>query len=209
MLIFNKRKGFFFLLVAKSPNAYSWCVCSGGVHSENIVWQSLKQGVTHRPALHLTHLLLHVGCAPQTEHTHKTYQPYPLSQAVIVALRTRQATFVTADFFLPWGIREPWVFLLHIQDFPHRLFENLNEKSWLHKTHNYLEWEGQKSAFLFQSTLIHQIGVCHAFSLIGVQFVHGVSFNSGWLKFLDYLTLEAGTNRPCESVGIQLPVYAT
>lgn len=101
------------------------------------------------------------------------------------------------------------VFLLHIQDFPRRLFENLNEKSWLHKTHNYLEWEGQKSAFLFHSTLIHQIGVCHAFSLIGVQFVHGVSFNSGWLEFLDYLTLEAGTNRPCESVGIQLPVYTT
>jgi hypothetical protein len=100
--------------------------------------------LTHRPALHLTHLLLHVGFASQTEYT----QPYSLSQAVTIVLSIRQATF--CYYRLLSSIRNEGtpVFLLHISDLPSSLSENIKEKSWLHKAHNYLEWECQKSACL-------------------------------------------------------------
>jgi hypothetical protein len=168
----------------------------------------VNQGDTHWPCF--TPYTLTSSCwLCTTNRKHTTYQPCPLSQAVTIVFSIRQASFVTADFFPPSGMREPSVFC-YMYKISHQiclktLMRNLDSTRlstiWNEKVKNQL--------VLFQSMLIHEIDVCHSISLIGMQFVRGVSFGSVWLEFLDYLTLKVGTNRPSESVSIQLPAFAT
>lgn len=141
--------------------------------------------LTPRPALHLTQLLLHVGFASQTEHTPQIN--LTLSQAVTIVLSTRQATFVTTDFFLPSGMREHQ-FFCYIYQISHQVYLKILMRN-LDSTRLTTIQNGKvkNQLVLFHCTLIHPIGVCHSISLIGMQYAHYVSFNSGWLEFLDYL----------------------
>jgi len=117
--------------------------------------------LTHRPALHLTHLLLHVGFASQTEYT----QPYSLSQAVTIVLSIRQATFVTTDFFLPSRMREPQ-FFYYIYQISHQVYmkilmRNLDSTRLTTIRHGKVK----NQLVLFQCTLIHQVGVSHWYAV--------------------------------------------
>jgi hypothetical protein len=168
----------------------------------------VKQGDTHWPCF--TPYTLTTSCwLCTTNRKHTTYQPYPLSRAVTIVFTTRQATFVTADFFPPSGMREPSVFCYMYKIFRQVYLKTLMRN--LDSTRLTTIWNGKvtNQIVLFQGMLIHQIDVCHSISLIGMQFVRVVSFGSAWLEFLDYLTLEVGTNRTSESVSIQLPACAT
>lgn len=153
-------------------------VCSGRVHGENIVWQSLKQGVTHRRALNHTHYVLLVLLHENNTHSISTLCSFSGSN------HCSQYKAIHFCYCTPLSsIRNEGtqVFLLHIWAFLPSIFENLTEKSWLCKTHNCSEWESQKDGNQlcpYENTLIHQIGVCHTISDVGIEFVHGVALSS-------------------------------